>query len=144
VHRHFNGVKTAVLMALLSGLILVAGAALGGSQGLTIAFLVALATNGISYFYSDKLALRSMRARPVSEAEQPAMHRIVRELSTAARQPMPRLYISPTQAPNALPPAATRATPRCAARPGSWRSSTSASCAACSGMSCPTSTTATS
>jgi heat shock protein HtpX len=112
VHRHFNGVKTAVLMALLSGLILVAGAALGGSQGLTIAFLVALATNGISYFYSDKLALRSMRARPVSEAEQPAMHRIVRELSTAARQPMPRLYISPTQAPNAF---ATGRNPRNAA-----------------------------
>jgi heat shock protein HtpX len=112
VQRHFNGVKTAVLMALLSGLILLGGDAIGGSQGLTIAFLIALAVNGISYFYSDKLALRSMRARPVSEAEQPIMHRIVRELSTASRQPMPRLYISPTQAPNAF---ATGRNPRNAA-----------------------------
>jgi heat shock protein HtpX len=112
VSRHYNGVKTAALMAALSGLILVAGQALGGAQGLTIAIVIALATNGISYFYSDKLALRSMRARPVSEAEQPAMYRIVRELSTAARQPMPRLYISPTQAPNAF---ATGRNPRNAA-----------------------------
>src|SRR5580765_8044009 len=107
-----NGVKTAVLLALLSGLILLVGAWLGGSAGLTIAFLVALVTNGIAYFYSDKLALRSMRARQVSEAEQPVMYRIVRELSTAARQPMPRLYISPTQAPNAF---ATGRNPRNAA-----------------------------
>jgi heat shock protein HtpX len=112
VQRHFNGVKTAVLMVLLSGLILLAGSAIGGSSGLTIAFLIALVVNGISYFYSDKLALRSMRARPVSEAEQPMMYRIVRELSTASRQPMPRLYISPTQAPNAF---ATGRNPRNAA-----------------------------
>jgi heat shock protein HtpX len=112
VHRHANGVKTAALLALLSGLILLAGAWIGGSQGLTIAFVLALATNGIAYFYSDRLALRSMRARPVSEAEQPAMYRIVRELSTAARQPMPRLYVSPTMAPNAF---ATGRNPRNAA-----------------------------
>jgi heat shock protein HtpX len=112
VQRHFNGVKTAVLMVLLSGLILLAGNAIGGAQGLTIAVLIALGVNGFSYFYSDKLALRSMRARPVSEAEQPMMHRIVRELSTASRQPMPRLYISPTQAPNAF---ATGRNPRNAA-----------------------------
>jgi heat shock protein HtpX len=112
VHRHANGVKTAALLALLSGLILLAGAWIGGSQGLTIALVLALATNGIAYFYSDKLALRSMRARPVSEAEQPAMYRIVRELSTAARQPMPRLYVSPTMAPNAF---ATGRNPRNAA-----------------------------
>ncbi|HEX7186969.1 MAG TPA: zinc metalloprotease HtpX [Actinomycetes bacterium] len=112
MHRHANGVRTAVLLALLSGLILLAGQWLGGRAGLTIAILIALATNGIAYFYSDKLALRSMRARPVSEAEQPAMHRIVRELSTASRQPMPRLYISPTNAPNAF---ATGRNPRNAA-----------------------------
>ena len=112
MHRQANGVKTAALLAALSGLILVAGQALGGTQGLTIAFVIALVTNGIAYFHSDKLALRSMRARPVSEAEQPVMYRIVHELSTAARQPMPRLYLSPTMAPNAF---ATGRNPRNAA-----------------------------
>jgi len=112
VHHHANGAKTAVLLAAMTGLILLAGAWVGGSSGLTIAFLIALGTNGFAYFFSDRRALRSMRARPVSEAEQPAMHRIVRELSTAARQPMPRLYVSPTNAPNAF---ATGRNPRNAA-----------------------------
>jgi heat shock protein HtpX len=112
VHRHANGLKTAALLALLSGAILFIGQWFGGPTGLAIAFVIALGTNGFAYFFSDRLALRSMRARPVSEAEQPAMHRIVRELSTAARQPMPRLYVSPTMAPNAF---ATGRNPRNAA-----------------------------
>jgi len=112
VHRHANGVKTAVLLALLSGLILLVGQWLGGPAGLTIAIVIALGTNGFAYFFSDKFALRSMRARPVSQAEQPTMYRIVGELSTAARQPMPRLYVSPTNAPNAF---ATGRNPRNAA-----------------------------
>jgi heat shock protein HtpX len=112
VHRHANGLKTAVLIGLMSGLILLAGYWFGGAAGLTLALLVSLVVNGIAYWGSDKMALRSMRARPVSEAEQPAMYRIVRELSTAARQPMPRLYVSPTMAPNAF---ATGRNPRNAA-----------------------------
>lgn len=112
MHRQWNGLKTAMLLGLFSGLILLAGYWLGGTGGLMIAFLVALAMNAFSYFNSDKLALRAMRARQVSEAEQPEMHRIVRDLSTQAKQPMPRLYVSPTKAPNAF---ATGRNPRHAA-----------------------------
>ena len=68
MHRHANGVKTAVLLALLSGLILLVGQWLGGPTGLTIAFVIALGTNGFAYFFSDKFALRSMRARPTSSS----------------------------------------------------------------------------
>jgi heat shock protein HtpX len=111
-HRHNNGLKTAALLGLLSAVILGAGYALGGTGGVTIALFIALAVNGFSYFYSDKIALKSMRAYPVSEAEQPGLYAMVRELATTAGQPMPRLYISPTNQPNAF---ATGRSPRNAA-----------------------------
>jgi len=90
---HYNRLKTAILLVALSGLLLVIGSVLGGTTGLFIGLLIALGTNGYAYFNSDKLALKSMRAYAVTENDQPAMYRIVRELSMQAGQPMPRLYM---------------------------------------------------
>jgi heat shock protein HtpX len=112
VHGYFNGLKTALLLGLLSALILAIGYGIGGSSGLVIATVIALLMNGVSYFFSDRIALRSMHAYPVSEVDQPALYAMVRELATQAGQPMPRLYVSPTDQPNAF---ATGRNPRNAA-----------------------------
>ena len=97
-----NGVKTAFLLGALSALILFVAVTLGGQNGLAIGLVIALATNGFAYFNSDKLALRAMRAYPADDANAPVLMRIVRELSMKANKPMPRVYISPTESPNAF------------------------------------------
>ena len=102
MHRHFNGLRTAALLGLLTALILLVGYWFGGSSGLVIAVFLSLAVNAATYFWSDKLALRSMHARPVTEAQAPQLYAMVRELASSAGQPMPRLYVSPTSQPNAF------------------------------------------
>lgn len=102
MHNHFNGLKTAGLFGLIWLLLLGMGSLIGGGRYIWIFALFGLGMTFYSYWNSDKLAIRAMRAYPVSEAQAPAMYRIVRELSTAAGKPMPALYISPTAAPNAF------------------------------------------
>ncbi len=90
------------MFALLLAIGSLISAGTGRSMFIWVFALIGLGTTAYGYWNSDKLALRSMHAYPVSEAENPMMYRIVRELSMNAQQPMPRLYISPTSSPNAF------------------------------------------
>jgi len=94
--------RTTILMATLGGLLVVIGAAIGGpSTALTFLF-IALAINFFAYFFSDKMALKMSRAQPIEESEAPRLYQIVRELTTRAGLPMPRLYLIPQDQPNAF------------------------------------------
>ncbi len=96
-----NGLKTAVLLAALAGIIMLFGA-LFGRGGLTIAFIISLVMIGGSYFFSDKLAIRSARAVEVSREQVPQYYEIMEELTALTDMPMPKLYVSPEQQPNAF------------------------------------------
>src|SRR5215207_6263025 len=96
-----NGLKTAVLLGGLGGLMVLIGS-MFGRGGAFIGLLLGLAFVGFSYWNSDKLAIRAARAQPVTEAEMPEYYRIVRELTTAAGMPMPKLYMTPDMQPNAF------------------------------------------
>ncbi|HYN28333.1 MAG TPA: zinc metalloprotease HtpX [Dermatophilaceae bacterium] len=103
---HHNGLKTAALFGAIWAVLLTMGWVVASMTG-SSAFLWLFALLGVGmtfygYWNSDKLAIRAMHAYPVSEAQAPSMYRIVRELSTRAGQPMPALFVSPTQAPNAF------------------------------------------
>jgi heat shock protein HtpX len=97
-----NVFKTYILLAALGGLLVLIGAALGGSSGAAIGLAIGLLFVGGSYWFSDKLAIKSARAVPVSEQEMPDYYRIVRELTQADGIPMPQLYVSPDAQPNAF------------------------------------------
>jgi heat shock protein HtpX len=96
-----NYLKTTLLLAGLSGLLLAIGALLGGAW-ITIMLIVAIGMNGVAYFFSDKIAIRAARAVPVTEAQFPELYQIVRGLANKAGIPMPRLYVSPSRQPNAF------------------------------------------
>ncbi|WP_125615242.1 zinc metalloprotease HtpX [Specibacter cremeus] len=106
MHRHFNGLKTAALFGVLWAVLLGIGALIASGTGsaapLWIFALIGVASTAYGYWNSDKIAIRSMQAYPVTEQQAPAIYRIVRELSTKANQSMPAIFISPTQSPNAF------------------------------------------
>jgi heat shock protein HtpX len=96
-----NTVKTYVLLAGLGGLMVLIGSFFG-KGGAIIGLAIGLLFVGGSYWFSDKLAIKAARAQPVTEQEMPEYYRIVRELTTAAGMPMPKLYVSPDMQPNAF------------------------------------------
>ncbi|MDQ5874804.1 MAG: zinc metalloprotease HtpX [Actinomycetota bacterium] len=96
-----NTLKTYVLLAGLGGLLVLAGSFFGRG-GAIIGLLIGLVFVGGSYWFSDKLAIKASRARPVSEQEAPELYRIVRDLTMRASMPMPRLFVTPSPQPNAF------------------------------------------
>ena len=97
-----NVFKTGVLLAVLTCLVVLIGQALGGQQGMIMAFGLALVMNFVSYWFSDKMVLAMYRAQPVDEAQAPQLYGLVRNLTTRAGIPMPKVYIIPGDAPNAF------------------------------------------
>jgi heat shock protein HtpX len=97
-----NYLKTTLLLASMSALVLFIGAQIGGGQYLPLALAFAILINGIAYFFSDKIAIMAARAKPVTEAQYPELYRIVRGLAGRAQIPMPKLYVSPSDQPNAF------------------------------------------
>jgi heat shock protein HtpX len=97
-----NALKTTLLLGLLTGLILVIGEYFGGQNGLVIALLFAAVMNFVSYFFSDKIALAMYRAQPVTREQLPRAYDIVERLTQKAGLPMPKMFVIPTDSPNAF------------------------------------------
>lgn len=96
-----NTFKTYILLAALGGLLVLAGSFFGRG-GAVIGLLIGLVFVGASYWFSDKIAIKAARARPVSEQEAPELYRMVRDLTMRANMPMPKLYVTPSEQPNAF------------------------------------------
>lgn len=97
-----NTIKTYVLLAALGGFLVLVGGAVSGSSGAVIGLALGLLFVGGSYWFSDKIAIKASRAQPVTEREAPELYRIVHDLTVAANMPMPRLYVTPAEQPNAF------------------------------------------
>ncbi len=101
-----NAIKTTLLLGLMTGLMLFAGARFGGPNGLVLALLFAAVTNTVAYFYSDKIALASYNAQPLTPEDSPdiywRVYRIVERLASRMGVPIPRLYLIPSDSPNAF------------------------------------------
>ncbi len=97
-----NRIKTVVLLGVLSGLLVGLGALIAGSNGALIGLLFAGAMNFAAYWFSDQIALKMSKAKPVTEAEAPDLYATVRSLAQSANLPMPRLYVIPSDQPNAF------------------------------------------
>ena len=103
LHNHYNGLKTALLFAIMWAIIMIIWWATGASVN-TLGYyvIIGLGASFVSYWFSDKLAIASLHAQPVTEQQAPELYRIVRELSQKAGKPMPRIYVAPTATPNAF------------------------------------------
>jgi heat shock protein HtpX len=94
--------KTGLLLAALTAMLVLIGGAIGGQQGMVVAFVIALVMNFVSYWFSDKIVLAAYRAQPIDEASAPRLYAIVHRLATRAGIPMPRVYLIPSETPNAF------------------------------------------
>lgn len=97
-----NTLKTTMLMALLTGILVAVGGAIGGQSGATLMLLVSFGMNFFSYWYSDSIVLKMYNARPVTPTEVPDLYRMVQELAQNADLPMPRVYVIESDVPNAF------------------------------------------
>lgn len=97
-----RGIKTLFLLTALTLLLVLGGDAIAGQQGMTFGLIFAVAMNGFAYFFSDKIALMSSGAQPVSREQLPRLYEVMERLVAKARLPMPKLYVIPQPAPNAF------------------------------------------
>ena len=97
-----NQLKTFLLMAVLTAVVVLLGGVIAGEQGLLYAFVIALIMNFFAYWYSDRVAISMTRSRPLAERDAPVVYRALRELTANAGMPMPRVYLMPADQPNAF------------------------------------------